>query len=176
MPRTSKPLIVIGAIILIFIVHSIFFSDAPSNVRDGDQDALHRKLGLSFGTAPNQRSRANVKAASNFNTKSKKQSKQKSRVGGGQHAGKTTGSSRDRDGENSSGSHLPIDRKGLLNYDPQSPDWKRSKHPVELLIEKGKRDHQELEARLRGITELRDAVEDYEKGWGMRPPRGFEYW
>lgn len=68
---------------------------------------------------------------------------------------------------------IPIDSQGLISFTSTSG---LKRHPVELLIEKGRKVHQEIEARIAGITELRDAVEDYEKSWGMKPPKGFDYW
>jgi hypothetical protein len=49
-------------------------------------------------------------------------------------------------------------------------------HPIEALLEEAEIKAEAIEHKNKGIKYLRDAVADYEKAFGMPPPRGFEKW
>nr|WVH01970.1 glycosyl transferase family 90 protein [Naematelia aurantialba] len=66
---------------------------------------------------------------------------------------------------------LQVDERGYTAVAPG-----QDKHPIELLIERGKTLAAEMEARIEKVTALEDVVQDYEMGYGMKPPRGFEKW
>ncbi|KLT44771.1 hypothetical protein CC85DRAFT_295510 [Cutaneotrichosporon oleaginosum] len=67
---------------------------------------------------------------------------------------------------------MDYDERGFLSYDAA----KHTKHPVELLIERGKRTVAAIEARLAAVNSLQAAVADYKAAYGMAPPRGFDAW
>ncbi|ORY33787.1 glycosyl transferase family 90-domain-containing protein [Naematelia encephala] len=66
---------------------------------------------------------------------------------------------------------LEVDDRGYTAFKPG-----QEKHPVELLIERGKALAAAMEARIEQVGALADVVTDYEKGYGMKPPRGFDKW
>lgn len=72
---------------------------------------------------------------------------------------------------NSDPTDVEVDRLGLTHYDGSS-----STHPIELLIQRGKQQAAALEGRINEVHNLDHAVEEYERGFGMPPPRGFERW
>lgn len=67
---------------------------------------------------------------------------------------------------------IDFDERGFLTYDPE----KHKKHPVELLIERGKRMFAAMEERIAKVNTIHAAVEDYKAAYGMAPPRGFDHW
>lgn len=67
---------------------------------------------------------------------------------------------------------IAFDERGYLTYDPE----KHGKHPVELLIERGKRMVAAMEERINKISDIQAAVADYKAAYGMAPPRGFDAW
>ena len=74
--------------------------------------------------------------------------------------------------KSSSGIELDIDSRGLITFVP----GQTSRHPIELLIERANIQAAQQAARIREVRTLEDAVEEYEEGFGMKPPRGFERW
>jgi beta-1,2-xylosyltransferase len=67
---------------------------------------------------------------------------------------------------------VEIDSRGYINYVP----GKTLAHPLELLVERGKRLAAEQEAKIREVQTLEDAVDEYEREYGMKPPKGFDKW
>lgn len=67
---------------------------------------------------------------------------------------------------------IEFDERGIMAYDPELHD----KHPVELLVERGKRMAESIEARIAKVDTVAAAVDDYEQAYGMPPPRGFDSW
>lgn len=67
---------------------------------------------------------------------------------------------------------VEIDSRGYINYVP----GKTVTHPLELLVERGKRLAAEQEAKIREVQTLEDAVDEYESEYGMKPPKGFDKW
>lgn len=67
---------------------------------------------------------------------------------------------------------VEIDSRGYINYVP----GKTVTHPLELLVERGKRLAAEQEAKIREVQTLEDAVDEYEREYGMKPPKGFDKW
>ncbi|WWD15888.1 hypothetical protein CI109_100312 [Kwoniella shandongensis] len=71
---------------------------------------------------------------------------------------------------------ISVDSKGLTSWSPSSGSGEQKRHPIELLIERGKRLAREMEAKIAKVTSLKDSVHDYEKRFGLKPPKGFESW
>lgn len=67
---------------------------------------------------------------------------------------------------------IDYDERGIMTFDPAN----HTKHPVELLIERGRRMAAAIEARAAKVNSIAAAVDDYEKAYGMPPPRGFDAW
>lgn len=67
---------------------------------------------------------------------------------------------------------IEYDQRGIMTYDPKQ----HKKHPIELLIERGKRLVTAIDRRVKSITTLEAAVTDYKEAYGMAPPRGFDNW
>lgn len=67
---------------------------------------------------------------------------------------------------------VSVDEKGFMTFNPALHD----QHPVELLIERGRAQAKAIEDRIASVKTLEDAVADYEQAWGMKPPKGFDYW
>jgi hypothetical protein len=67
---------------------------------------------------------------------------------------------------------VAIDSRGYTNFVP----GKTVTHPLELLVERGKRLAAEQEAKIREVQTLEDAVDEYEREYGMKPPKGFDKW
>jgi beta-1,2-xylosyltransferase len=66
---------------------------------------------------------------------------------------------------------LEIDHRGYTAYSPSD-----TKHPIERLMERAKKQVKALESRINQVETLDDAVEEYETSYGMAPPKGFEDW
>lgn len=75
------------------------------------------------------------------------------------------------DGQRTDSSGVVADKKGLMSYSPG-----HARHPVEMLIEKGKKLAEEMEHRIASVNSVRDSAKDYLLAFGMRPPRGFDAW
>ncbi|KIR74135.1 hypothetical protein I310_01732 [Cryptococcus deuterogattii CA1014] len=75
------------------------------------------------------------------------------------------------DGQRTDSSGVVVDKKGLMSYSPG-----HARHPVEMLIEKGKKLAEEMEHRIASVKSVRDSAKDYLLAFGMRPPRGFDAW
>ncbi|KAK4683682.1 hypothetical protein P7C73_g6549, partial [Tremellales sp. Uapishka_1] len=71
----------------------------------------------------------------------------------------------------SSSDDITIDSRGLTAFKDGD-----DKHPIELLIERAKVQERAMEGRIEEIASLEDAVDDYMRGWGMQPPKGFDKW
>lgn len=67
---------------------------------------------------------------------------------------------------------LVIDVKGLTSY----VEGKSEKHPIELLIERGRRLAKLVESKEREIESVTDSADDYEKVFKVKPPKGFDTW
>lgn len=67
---------------------------------------------------------------------------------------------------------VSINEKGLMAFNPALHD----RHPVEILLERGRAQAKAIEERIASVKTLEDAVADYEKAWGMKPPKGFDHW
>ncbi|KAK8869838.1 hypothetical protein IAR55_000406 [Kwoniella newhampshirensis] len=81
-----------------------------------------------------------------------------------------------REGYHDEHAGIVVDSKGLTSWTPPSGLGERGRHPIEMLIERGKKLASEMEAKIAKVTHVKDSVHDYEKRFGMRPPRGFETW
>ena len=66
---------------------------------------------------------------------------------------------------------VKIDSRGLVAYDPRD-----QVHPIERLIERGRKLAEAMQMRIDTEDSLPDAVKDYERAYGMKPPRGFDKW
>lgn len=51
-----------------------------------------------------------------------------------------------------------------------------TRHPIEELIERGKRKAEEVEKSIKAVRSFSRAVEDYKRAFGMDPPEGFHEW
>ena len=68
---------------------------------------------------------------------------------------------------------ITVDRRGLAVYITSIP---LEEHPIELLIERGRRQAAAQQARRDEVESLDDSVDDYRAAFGMPPPRGFDAW
>ncbi|RXK36431.1 hypothetical protein M231_06275 [Tremella mesenterica] len=66
---------------------------------------------------------------------------------------------------------VDIAPSGLTSFHPGD-----TKHPIELLIERAKRQADSIDAQIEEVTSLEDSVDEYERGYGMKPPKGFDRW
>nr|XP_019042714.1 hypothetical protein I302_08420 [Kwoniella bestiolae CBS 10118]OCF21644.1 hypothetical protein I302_08420 [Kwoniella bestiolae CBS 10118] len=72
-------------------------------------------------------------------------------------------------------SGLGVDHKGLTYWSNQ--DTTKSKiHPILSLIERGKELAEKQRQKISSIKTVEDAVDDYQDKFGMKPPKGFDYW
>ena len=67
---------------------------------------------------------------------------------------------------------ISIDERGLTAY----VEGKSKKHPIEALIERGRRLAKAQEAQIREVMSLSDSAEEYEKAFGLKPPKGYDAW
>lgn len=70
---------------------------------------------------------------------------------------------------------IPRDKHGLLVL-PLDQEKKLREHPIATLIPQAEKKADQLDAKIRGIRKLEDAVADYRDAFGMEPPRGFQKW
>lgn len=75
------------------------------------------------------------------------------------------------DGQRADSAGVVVDRKGLVSYSPG-----HAGHPVEMLIERGKKLAEDMERRIASVMSVKDSAKDYVLSFGMRPPRGFDAW
>nr|AAR84598.1 Cap4p [Cryptococcus neoformans var. neoformans] len=76
------------------------------------------------------------------------------------------------DGQLVDSAGLVVDEKGLVSYSPGHA----ARHPVEILIERGKTLADETESKIASVKSLKDSAMDYVTAFGMKPPQGFEAW
>lgn len=76
------------------------------------------------------------------------------------------------DGQLVDSAGLVVDEKGLVSYSPGHA----ARHPVEILIERGKTLADETESKIASVQSLKDSAMDYVTAFGMKPPQGFEAW
>lgn len=73
-----------------------------------------------------------------------------------------------------------LDDYGLLVVDSSSSSklgqGKLRVHPIEKLLERGRRLARDIEGVKRSIRSVEDAEGDYRSAFGMAPPRGFDEW
>lgn len=155
MPRISRPALVVLAVAAIILLHFIF-SDPSDPHSSRRSKAAERKRGSSrdvrkpFDPSP-------PLSPSTPRSKSKGKGRSGSAVKGAIH----------EDG-------VSIDSRGLTSYG--SAESLDGKHPIELLIERGRRLAKEQEAKLREVTSVDVAADEYERTFGLKPPKGFETW
>ncbi|WWC61152.1 uncharacterized protein I303_103731 [Kwoniella dejecticola CBS 10117] len=70
-------------------------------------------------------------------------------------------------------SGLLIDHRGLTHWDRED---KHKLHPIKGLIERGKELAEKQKRKIESIRTIEDAVDDYVDSFGMKPPKGFDYW
>ncbi|KAE8538024.1 hypothetical protein D1P53_006091 [Cryptococcus gattii VGV] len=75
------------------------------------------------------------------------------------------------DGQRTDSAGIVIDKKGLMSYSPG-----HAGHPVEMLIERGKKHAEDMERRIASVKSVKDSAKDYVLSFGMQPPRGFDAW
>jgi hypothetical protein len=68
---------------------------------------------------------------------------------------------------------IQVDERGHVAYNPVAH---ATAHPIKLLMDRAKKQVAQLEDRLKSVHTLQDAVNDYERAWKMKPPKGFEVW
>jgi hypothetical protein len=66
-----------------------------------------------------------------------------------------------------------IDKRGLTVYDGHAA---LDRHPIEALIERGKRLAAAQQAKWDEVESLDDSVDDYTVAFGMAPPKGYDVW
>lgn len=71
---------------------------------------------------------------------------------------------------------VQVDSRGLLIYSPDESVAKNAKHPIEMLIERGKRLAKAQEAKIAEVESVDDSVDDYTGAFGMSPPKGYDAW
>ncbi|OXG32358.1 hypothetical protein C367_01126 [Cryptococcus neoformans Ze90-1] len=84
----------------------------------------------------------------------------------------STGVFDEEDGQLIDSSGLAVDEKGLVSYSQDNATG----HPIEMLIERGRKLAEEMDSKIASVTSVKDSVMDYVTAFGMRPPRGFEAW
>lgn len=75
------------------------------------------------------------------------------------------------DGQRAGSAGVVVDRKGLVSY-----SLGHAGHPVEMLIERGKKLAEDMERRIASVMSVKHSAKDYVLSFGMRPPRGFDAW
>lgn len=78
----------------------------------------------------------------------------------------------EEDGQLIDSSGLVVDEKGLVSYSQDNATG----HPIEMLIERGRKLAEEMDSKIASVTSVKDSVMDYVTAFGMGPPRGFEAW
>lgn len=84
----------------------------------------------------------------------------------------STGVFDEEDGQLIDSSGLVVDEKGLVSYSQDNATG----HPIEMLIERGRKLAEEMDSKIASVTSVKDSVMDYVTAFGMGPPRGFEAW
>lgn len=90
---------------------------------------------------------------------------------GSKSTGSTEGSSSIGGGGSSEG--VEIDKRGLAVVHTTIP---LAKHPIEALIERGKKLAAAQQAKWDEAESLEDSVDDYTTAFGMAPPKGYDSW
>jgi len=68
---------------------------------------------------------------------------------------------------------VEVNARGHVLYDPTAH---ASVHPIRLLMQRARKQVEQLDARIKAVTGLQDVVDDYTAAWGMKPPKGIETW
>ena len=89
---------------------------------------------------------------------------------GSKSTGSTEGSSI---GSGGSSEELEIDKRGLAVVHNTAS---LAKHPIEALIERGKKLAAAQQAKWDEAESLEDSVDDYTTAFGMAPPKGYDSW
>lgn len=69
--------------------------------------------------------------------------------------------------------NVDVNQRGHVLFDPTVH---ANKHPIRLLIERARKQVEQLDERIKGVKTLQDAVDDYKTTWGMKPPKGIDVW
>ncbi|WVQ70107.1 uncharacterized protein L199_008332 [Kwoniella botswanensis] len=74
-------------------------------------------------------------------------------------------------------SGLTVDHKGLTYWTSNHEDKNKGyTNPIIALIERGKELAEKQKHKINSIQTVEDASDDYQDKFGMKPPKGFEYW
>jgi hypothetical protein len=68
---------------------------------------------------------------------------------------------------------VELDERGHVVFDAHKHS---AVHPIRLLMERAKKQVEQIDTRIKAVTSLQDAVDDYVRAWKMRPPKGFDKW
>lgn len=68
--------------------------------------------------------------------------------------------------------NLKLNQRGHVEYNPSI----HSTHPIQLLMERARKQVERLDDRISDTKSLKNSVDDYVNAWRMRPPKGFDKW
>ena len=118
---------------------------------------LHHLLFPSLPSPANSQSGSISRAAGHLSLPKLKSSSHKEQVG------LAAGHERSYDVE--------IDPTGLTSFTPGD-----KQHPIERLIARAKKQVAAMESHISEVQSVDDAADEYERVFGMKPPKGFERW